>query len=165
MQPKQSKVGVEQEKTILRAQLDNLSALIKKLGNVFLQIESEKRISIIEPQMIHRLLGLAGKLQSMESLEGDEGEVFVLFLKVMADTIQNIGILQQWQKEGGNKEELTKVLTLLRGLESQTKDLLTTVITIDEKRRKTNYETFGGLLQKLVDTIQEKRHLILRNVT
>lgn len=165
MQTNQSKSSIEQEKTILRTQLDNLSALIKKLGSVFQQIESEKGISIIEPQMVHRLLGLAGKLESLESLEGGEGEIFALFLKIMADTIQNIGLLQQWRREGDNKESLIKILTLLRSIENQTKDLLPTVITIDDKRKKANYETFGGLLQKLVDTIQEKRHLILRNIS
>lgn len=155
--------NTDQEKTALRVKLDDLSGLLKKLGNIFTQIESDKSVSLAEPQTIHRLFGLATLLESFESLEGKEGEVFVSFLKNLADAVQDIGSVPGWQKKY-EEEEFTRILSTLRNLEEELKELMKIVITIDDRRKEANYEAFGGLLQKVMDAIQEKLYMIGREL-
>ena len=156
-------VNIDQEKTNLRTKIDDLATLLKMLANIFTQIEGDKAISLAEPQVIHRLLGLANLLEELESLEGKDGEVFVSFLKNLNDTVQDLGSVPGWQKKY-NEDDLTKILSALRNLEEKSKDLMKIVSTIDDRRKEANFETFGGLLQKLMDTLQEKRYLITREL-
>ncbi len=153
--------SAEEEKITLRMRLNSFANSLKKLAQCFLNSASELSISWMEPQVIGRLLGLAQGIESLKSLEGNEGEIFAAFLKNIIDIIQNITVPKQTNKTQDN-EERGKILKILKTLEDQIKDFLPVVIEIDTKRKKEDYETFGGLMQKLVDASQEKRHLILR---
>ena len=151
----------DQYTIVLRIKLDNLSLALKKLAQVFSSIESETSISLVEPQIINRLLGMANSLKELKSLDENEGEIFVVFLKNIAGVIQSIGILLE-RKVQLNSEQSLKILKAFRNLEDQTKELLPLIVAIDEQRKEHNFESFGGLLQKVIDTIQEKRHFIMR---
>ena len=158
------KQNTNQAKTVLRIKLENLSSLLKKLAREFMSLESDKGVVLLELQMTHKLLGLSAKLQSLESLEGKDGEAFVFFLKNLTDIIEKVGELPQWKLKKYGTEDFGKILVLFRNLEEMTKELLPIVMAIDDKRKEANYETFGGLLQKFIDAIEEKRHLILQNL-
>lgn len=157
-----TETDISQDTTALRVKLDSLSQAFKKLANSFTYTDSNLAVNLVEPQIINRLLGLASWLESLKSLAGNEGEIFASLLKNAADIIQNIGNLFRNQT-GQNQEEYGKILKAIKNLENQIKELLPLIASTDEERKKSDYETFGGLLQKLIDTLQEKRHLILRD--
>ena len=154
-------LSIDQEKTVLRVKLDNFSLVLKKLANVFLYVGTETSTPLVEPQIINRILRLANEFQSLKSLEGNEGEVYASFLKNIIDIIQNIGTLPSGLAEQ-DYERRIKILRIMKKLENEIKEFLPIVHSIDQVRKEANYETFGGLLQKLIDTIQEKYHLISR---
>ena len=158
-----SKANIDQEKTTLRVKLDDLSGLLKKLGNIFTQIEADKAVSLLESQGIRHLFGLATLLESLESLEDKKGEVFIYFLKNLIGIIQDIGEMPGWQKKY-EEEDYTRIISILRNLEEELKELMKIVTTIDDRRKKANYEAFGGLLQKVMDAIQEKLYMISREL-
>ena len=153
--------NLNQEETILRVKLDSFSLALKKLANAFLYAEAETSVTLVEPQIINRLLRSASGLQSLKSLGGDDGEVYASFLKNITEIIQNIGALSR-KLANKNYESRTKILKAMKSLENEINEFSILVSSIDEIRKTSNYETFGGFLQKLIDAIQEKRHLILR---
>lgn len=152
----------DQGKTALRVKLHSFSVLLRKLANVLLSAESEESLSFAEPQIINRLLGFANGIETLESLEAAEGELFVSFLTNLNGIIQNMGIVSRSSEKRPREEVLTKIATTLKSIEQEIGEFLPALMSIDEERKETHHETFGGLLQKLVDTIQEKRHLIAR---
>ena len=151
----------DQYTIVLRIKLDNLSLALKKLAQVFASVESETAIQLVEPQIINRLLGMANSVKELKSLDENEGEVFAVFLKNIAGVIQSVGILLE-KKVQLDSEQSLKIMKAFRNLEDQTKELLPLIVAIDEQRKEHNFESFGGLLQKVIDTIQEKRHFIMR---
>lgn len=148
------RTNFDTEKTKLRLKLDNVATVLKKLANILLLVQSEKLGLLAEPQIIKRLVVEANALVSLESLEGKEGEVFVAFLKNTTNIIQTLNTLNTQEVE--TKES---VLRALKNVETQIQDLLPIVISIDRVRKKMEYETFGSLLQRLVDTVQEVVHI------
>ena len=164
MPPHKKDTSIDQEKTALRTKLDDLSVFLKKLASAFLNFESDNAVVLLESQLANKLVTLGLGLQTLESLEGKEGEVFSSFLKDLSDTFEEIGSMSDWKEKKLIIDDFSKVLTMLKKIEDQTNDLLPIVVSIDEKRKEKNYETFGGMLQKFVDLIGEKRHLILRSL-
>lgn len=156
-------LNLDQEKSILFSKLEGLSGALKKLAASLTRLESERAIVLLEQQMVRRIVELSGRVRSFKSLEEDEGELFASLLKSMTDIVRDIGALPKWCREKHSEEAFSNVLSAFRILEGQIKEFLPIVISIDESRKKKNFETFGGLLQKLTDMIQEKRHLILKN--
>lgn len=158
------KQNISQEKTILRVKLEDLASLLKKLVGHFISLDSDKGVVLLELQMTHRLSSLAGRIESFESLEGKGGDAFAFFLKNLTDIFQKIGESTQWGSKKSRQDDLTRALVLFTNIEETIKDLLPIVMSIDEKRKELNYETFSGLLQRFIDTIEEKRHTILQNL-
>jgi hypothetical protein len=150
---------IEKEKSDLRLKLDELAELLKKIGSIFKQIESDKTVYILDPKYIGTLLSLSNKLESFESLEGKEGEVFVFFLKDLDDVIKEMCSLPGWQKKY-NEDDLSIIMSVMRNIEQSIKDLAKIVSSIDIANKGVEYETFGGLLQKIIDTMEEKRYVI-----
>lgn len=146
--------GLDTEKTKLRLKLKDVVTALKKLANVLLLVQSEKLILLAEPQIIKRLIVEANALASLESLEGEEGEVFAAFLKSTTNIIQTLNTLNVQDIE--TKEP---ALRALKNLETKIQDLLPIIISIDQARKKMEYETFGSLLQRLVDAVQEVVHI------
>lgn len=153
----------DSEKTVLRVKLDDLSSALKKLGNHLKQIGEEKSNYLLELDDINDLLSLAGKLESFESLEGNEGAVFASFIKNLTDTIGNIASLGGWEKKY-NEEETIFIISNLRSVEEKIKDIGKILGTIDDQRKKADFETFGGLLLKLNNAIDEKKYLLGKNI-
>jgi hypothetical protein len=153
--------NTDQEKTVLRIKLDELSAVLKKMAGSLISLESDNGIVLLESQMVNKLSALGTSLQSLESLEDKDGESFVAFLKNLTDIIGNIGSLPQWKRARHNEETFSGILTVMRNIEDQIKEFLKVVMDIDEKRKESHFETFGGLIQKLDDALEEKRHMIL----
>lgn len=158
---KMEELNTDQENTVLRVKLDSFSLVLKKLANVFSNVEAETSTPLVEPQIINRILTLANGFQSLKSLEGKEGEIYASFLKSITNIIQNIGMLPL-RLVGQDYERRVKILRIMKKLENEIKEFLPVVYSIDQTRKEVNYETFGGLLQKLIDLIQEKYHLISR---
>lgn len=147
-----------QETVDIRTKLDDLSASLKKLANSLLRSESSH---FIEPQIINRLLAMATRIGQLKSLEENEGEIFASLLKSITDIIQGAGDLSRGPRLQ-SFEERAKIIRLLKNLEEEMLNFIPTIITMDEERKERKYETFGGLLQKLIDAIQEKRHMLIR---
>lgn len=152
--------NLKPEQTILRAKLDDISILLKKLVNVLSNAESDGALSIAEPQVLRRLSGLSNEFKSLKTLEEKEGEIFAQVLKNFADNIRNLDLVSEGCQESRYEEQFTKISKTLGSLEEQIKELSPFMIVIDEKRRKGSYEIFGGLLQKLLDAIEEKRFFL-----
>jgi hypothetical protein len=153
--------NTDQNKIVFRLKLQNFSVLLKKLANILLHAETESP-SPTEPQIIHRFLGLAGQLESLESLEKADGEIFASSLINLISIVQSLGTVSGGHTEYYEDERLAKVLKTLKDIEDQCKEFLPLVVAIDEERKESNHETFGGLLQKLTDVLQEKRYFLMR---
>lgn len=158
-----SHINVDQEETELRLKLSSVASALKKLANILLHSESKALSFLIEPQIVNRFLVLANQITSLSSLKESEGETFVSFLKDATNIIQSMGNIPKAQNEN-ESAEITKALKGMKNLADQIEDLLPIVISIDNKRKRVDYETFGGLLQRLIDATQEKRHMMLRGV-
>ena len=162
MPPNISNTG--EGKTRLRTKLDDLALLLNQFASEFLNLESEKRILLLEGDMINKIHGLTSELESIESLDGKEGDVFASFLKDLTDVVREVGTMSLWKRENHTLEVFLRILSIIRNLEEQLREFLPIVLTIDKNIREGKYETFGGLFQKLMDTLEEKKHMILGNV-
>ena len=99
--------------------------------------------------------------KNLKSLEEDEGEVFASLLKGITDILQSIGDVSGG-KQKQSAEERAKIIRLFKMLEQETTSLLPLIRSLDEQRKERKFDTFGGLLQRMVDAIQEKRHMLMR---
>ena len=147
-----------QDRTSLGVQLDNLAVAIKKLANSLIRAESAY---LVESQVVNRLVSIAARIEHLKSLEEDEGEVFASLLKGITDILQSIGDVSGG-KQKQSAEERAKIIRLFKMLEQETISLLPLIRSLDEQRKERKFDTFGGLLQRMVDAIQEKRHMLMR---
>jgi hypothetical protein len=154
--------SVDQEKTTLRVKLDELSANLKKLAMAFIGLETDFGAVLLESELSNKLVSSSVDIQSLESLEGEDGEVFFYFLNNLINITKNIGTVSDWKNKKMKAEDFSKVLSMLKSTEEGLKELVPIVSTIDDRRKKFNFETFGGTIQKLTNILEEKRHLILR---
>jgi len=152
--------SLEQEKIILRTKLDDLAAATKKLTSVIKMSQSEMSWILVEPQILSRLAGIAVRIGILKSLEESEGDIFASFLKSITNLIHSMGNFTRLNRVE-YREQKVMVLKALKNLEIQIGEFMPVITTIDEERKKADFETFGGLLQKLVDAVQEKRFMIM----
>ena len=153
----------KQDRTVLRVKLHELSDVLKKMTNAFRRAESEEPVSLLEPQMVNRLRGLMREFEFLESVEESQGETFLSLILNLMGIVQNIGtVANRSRKKIERGEQMMKILSSLRNLEEKIKEFLPLVVSLDAEARKKQFESFGGVLQKLIDAIQEKRYFILR---
>ena len=152
-------VNLDQEKIVLGNKLDDLAISLKKLANTLLR--SEVSSYLIEPQIINRILKIADRISQLKSLEENEGEIFASSLKDMVDIIQSIGDISR-SPQRPSYEEKNKIIRTFKNLAEEIMDFIPVIRNLDYEGEKIKYETFGGLLQKLVDAIQEKRHMFIQ---
>ena|SRR3989338_2366515 len=79
-----SESKADEENILLRVKLDNFSVALKKFAQSFLYSEENTSVSLIEPQIVNRLLKLAGGIKSLKSLDGADG-----VNRTLVDGLQN----------------------------------------------------------------------------
>ena len=126
---------------------------LRRLSGVLQHVESEGTASILEPQLANKLRGLIASFESVTEPQGAGSEILSSSLLSLNEVIRSIGEVSTGEHRY-RSEHISKILKSLKDLEEQSKNFFSLSSAAGERE----LETLSGALQKLIDTIQEKKH-------
>ncbi|OGY99291.1 MAG: hypothetical protein A2945_04970 [Candidatus Liptonbacteria bacterium RIFCSPLOWO2_01_FULL_52_25] len=138
----------------------DLASSLRKLSNTLRRAESEKSLAIMEAQMVNHMVEIARHMELVnEGKRKENVDVLVASLLTLVKIMEGVGEVSK----GINTKKLEgyrrEILKSLKNVEDRCLDFLSSIAPFKDLSG-----AIAGPLQKLISTIQEKRHFLAKKL-